>query len=115
MFALEWCEFCWSIRRLFADLGIAYRSVDLDSVAYQKDDLGGAIRAALRERIGSPTIPQVFVGGTLVGGCTETLDAADAGRLQTLLKEAGVPFAQPMRLDARSYLPAWVHPRREAV
>ncbi len=89
--------------------------VDLDSVAYQKDDLGGAIRAALRERIGSPTIPQVFVGGTLVGGCTETLDAADTGRLQALLTEAGVPFAQPIRLDARAYLPRWVHPRREAV
>ena len=35
LFALEWCEFCWSVRKLFARLGIAYRSVDLDSVAYQ--------------------------------------------------------------------------------
>src|ERR1700719_156126 len=25
MFALEWCEFCWSVRRMFARHGIAYR------------------------------------------------------------------------------------------
>ena len=35
LFALEWCEFCWSVRKLFAKLGIEYRSVDLDSLAYQ--------------------------------------------------------------------------------
>ena len=48
MFALEWCEFCWSVRKLFAQLGIAYRSVDVDSVEFQKDDLGGRIRARAR-------------------------------------------------------------------
>ena len=31
MFALEWCEFCWSARKLFAALGLDYRSVDLDA------------------------------------------------------------------------------------
>ena len=41
LFALEWCEFCWSVRKLFARLGIPFRSIDLDSVDYQHDDLGG--------------------------------------------------------------------------
>ena len=48
MFALEWCEFCWSVRKLFTRSGIAYRSVDVDSVEYQKEDLGGRIRARAR-------------------------------------------------------------------
>ena len=47
MFALEWCEFCWSVRRMFGRYGIAYRSVDLDSVEYQQGNQGGKIRAAL--------------------------------------------------------------------
>src|SRR5262245_40617590 len=34
MFALEWCEFCWSVRRLFKEFDIPYRSVDLDSADY---------------------------------------------------------------------------------
>ena len=50
MFALEWCEFCWSVRKMFARYGIPYRSIDLDSVEYQKDDRGGQIRAALTAR-----------------------------------------------------------------
>ncbi len=43
LFALEWCEFCWALRRFFAEAGIPYRSIDLDSVAYQQGDLGGEI------------------------------------------------------------------------
>ena len=50
MFALEWCEFCWSVRRMFAKLGIAYRSIDLDSVEYQQGNRGAEIRAALAAR-----------------------------------------------------------------
>ncbi|MFQ5983514.1 MAG: cysteine synthase A, partial [Woeseiaceae bacterium] len=57
LFALEWCEFCWSVRKMFAKYEIPYRSVDLDSVAYQKDNKGGKIRAALKQRTDSETIP----------------------------------------------------------
>ena len=57
LFALEWCEFCWSLRRLFARLGIPFRSVDLDSVSLQRDDLGGRIRTALAARTGAAVIP----------------------------------------------------------
>ena len=45
LFALEWCEFCWALRKFFARLGIPYRSVDLNSVAMQEGDLGGELRA----------------------------------------------------------------------
>ena len=40
MFALEWCEFCWAVRKLLARLGVAFASVDLDSVALQQNDMG---------------------------------------------------------------------------
>ena len=69
LFALEWCEFCWALRKLFARAGMPYRAIDLDSTAYQRDNRGGQIRAALRARTGSRTIPQVFVGGAFIGAC----------------------------------------------
>ena len=47
MFALEWCEFCWSVRKMFAHYEIPYRSIDLDSVEYQENNWGGAIRTAI--------------------------------------------------------------------
>src|SRR6202007_2265500 len=81
MFALEWCEFCWSVRRLFGRYKIPYRSIDLDSVEYQRGDRGGKVRAAATARTGIATIPQVFVGGELIGGAMDVLEAAGNGRL----------------------------------
>ncbi len=111
MFALEWCEFCWSVRKLFAEAGIDYVSVDLDSVAYQEDNRGGDIRAVLRQKLGTPTIPQIFVGGTHIGGATETFDAFNDGSLQKLLEKNSVEFDAKMTADAYSFLPKWLHPR----
>ncbi|HSM19017.1 MAG TPA: pyridoxal-phosphate dependent enzyme, partial [Hyphomicrobiales bacterium] len=68
LFALEWCEFCWSVRKMFAEYEIPYRSIDLDSVEYQHENKGGKIRAALLERTGLKTIPQIYIGGEHVGG-----------------------------------------------
>jgi len=112
MFALEWCEFCWSVRRFFARLGVPYRSVDLDSVALQEGNLGGRVRAALTARTGSRTIPQIFVGGTFIGGCTETFDAYRNGELQSLLKESGVNFDEAAQLDPYGFFPAWLQSRQ---
>ncbi|PWG64363.1 pyridoxal-phosphate dependent enzyme [Spiribacter halobius] len=114
MFALEWCEFCWSVRRLLAALGIPYHSVDLDSVPFQENDLGSRIRPVLAARCGARTIPQVFVGGELVGGCTEVFDAYRDGSLQTRLAAAGVPFEAGVALDPQSLLPGWLQPRMRA-
>jgi cysteine synthase len=111
MFAHEWCEFCWSVRRLFKAFDIPYRSVDLDAADYRKDDRGGRIRQVLSQRTGTSTIPQVFVGDRHVGGCTETFDAFNDGRLQQLLVESGVTAKQQGSADAYSFLPKWLQPR----
>jgi len=111
MFALEWCEFCWAVRKMFARNGIAYRSVDLDSVEYQKDDRGGQIRAALNARTAMNTIPQIFVGGEFVGGCTDVFDAYKAGRLQALLEKHHASYDRTLSVDPYSFLPGWLHPR----
>lgn len=110
-FALQWCEFCWSVRRLLTAAGVAYDTVDLDSAAYQKGDLGGKIRAVLAKRLGTPTIPQVFVGGEHVGGATEVMQAFNDGRLQALMRRHGVAFNEKFAADAFSFLPKWLQKR----
>lgn len=111
MFALEWCEFCWSLRNMFAKYGIDFQSVDLDSVAYQKNNWGGQIRAALTERTNFKTIPQIFIGGEFVGGATDVFDAYKEGKLQRLLKDNNVAFNQDSVEDPYTFLPTWLHPR----
>ncbi len=111
MFGLEWCEFCWSVRKFFEHMQIPYRAIDLDSVEYQKEDFGGDIRAALRELTGASTIPQIYVGGEHIGGCTEAFDAFNNGILQEMLKANGVDFVSDKNPNAYEFLPTWLQPR----
>ena len=114
MFALEWCEFCWSVRKLFARLGIEYRSVDLDSVEYQQGNFGGRIRAVLADRTGAATIPQIFVAGEHIGGCTETFDSWRDGSIPRRLEAASIPYRKTVDIDPYSLLPKWLQPRLSA-
>jgi cysteine synthase A len=58
-----------------------------------------------------PTIPQIFVGGELLGGCSELFGAYADGRLATLLRAQGIELAEAPALDPASLAPAWLHPR----
>jgi cysteine synthase len=115
LFALEWCEFCWSLRKFLEGQGIAYKVVELDAVAMQPEQLGLRVRRALGAKTGSITIPQLFIGGQFVGGCMDAFDAYLDGSLQTQLKAAGVTPKPTPGLDPRDLLPKWLHPRLETV
>ncbi len=111
LFALEWCEFCWSVRKLFKAAGIPFRSIDLDSAAFQGADLGSKVRVALRQITRAQTIPQIFVAGRHIGGATDLFDRFNDGSLQEMLSSAGVSFDATGVRDAYSFLPNWLHPR----
>jgi cysteine synthase A len=111
LFALEWCEFCWSVRKMFARYGIPYRAVDLDSVEYQAGNKGGNIRAAIREQTGQKTIPQIYIGGHHVGGATELFDACRDGTMHRLLEENAVTWNKDVNQDPYTFLPGWLHTR----
>ena len=111
LFALEWCEFCWSVRKMLAKYEIDYQSFDLDSVAYQKENKGGDIRAALHADTGLKTIPQIYIGGMHIGGATELFDACRDGSMQKLLEENSVSYNKSVSDDPYSFLPGWLHSR----
>jgi cysteine synthase A len=112
LFALEWCEFCWSVRKLFAKLDIPYLALDLDSVKYQKDNLGGKIRAVLLDQIGSPTIPQIYIGGKHIGGATDLFALYSNGDLEKMLDVHDIRMKEmPEEFEPLSLLPGWLHKR----
>ena len=111
LFALEWCEFCWAIRKLFEELGIPFKAIDLDSIAYQDADWGGQIRAVLNARLGSKTIPQIFISGEHIGGATDTFEAYKSGDLQKRLAQVGIEPGDLGGKDPYELLPAWLHNR----
>jgi cysteine synthase A len=114
MFALEWCEFCWSARKFFDRVRVPYRSVDLDSVPFQADDRGGRVRRVLAARTGATTIPRIFAGGEHIGGCTDLFDAWRAGTLQKKLDALGVDYDRRADVDPYGFLPKWLQPRQSA-
>ena len=112
MFALEWCEFCWSIRKLFAATGIRYKSVDLDNVDFPGGNaFASEVRKALHKKTGAATIPQIFVGGRHIGGATETLGAFNDGSLAELIRQADARDPITDIEDAYAFLPKWLQPR----
>jgi cysteine synthase A len=111
LFALEWCEFCWSVRKMFAHYDIPYRSIDLDSVAYQEDNWGGQIRKALEADTGLKTIPQIYIGGEHVGGATDLFDGMKDGSVARLLETNQVAWNRSADRDPYSFLPKWLHKR----
>ena len=111
MFALEWCEFCWSARKFFKRLNLDFVSVDLDSVAYQEGNFGGEIRKVLAEQTGAKTIPQIYVGGTHIGGCTDLFDAFKDGTLQPMFDGTSASYDASQSFDPYTLLPGWLHAR----
>lgn len=111
MFSLEWCEFCWSARKMLAACDIPYVTVDLDSVAFQENDRGGKILAVLNQKNDWPTIPQIYVGGEFIGGTTDLFDVGKAGELQSKLSAREIPYNEVINRDPYSFLPTWLHPR----
>jgi len=74
------CPFCSRIKGALNFAGVAFYEVDLAS----SPDALAAVKAAT----GRSTVPQVFVGGRLLGGCDETLASLADGTFQAALQLA---------------------------
>jgi cysteine synthase A len=68
----------------------------------------------LAEHTGAVTIPQVYVGGEHIGGCTDLFDRFGEGALQRKLDAIGVDWKRDVEVDAYTLLPGWLHPRQTA-
>jgi cysteine synthase A len=112
MFGLQWCEFSWSLRKFLLAQGISFRMVELDSASFKTVADPALIRAALGKRTRSPTIPQLFVAGRVIGGCTDAFASWRNGRLQQHLRSAGVRF-QSEGPDPETFLPGWMAGRQK--
>jgi cysteine synthase A len=80
-------------------------------VEYQTDDFGGQIRAVLNDRLGSNTIPQLFIAGEHIGGATDSFDAFKSGELQSRLAKLGIEAEDLGDMDPYELLPNWLHKR----
>jgi glutaredoxin 3 len=77
LYTTDPCGFCRQAKALLQARGVVYQEINL-----AKDPDG---RAALVERTGQMTFPQIVVGDRSIGGFRELLEADRDGTLESLL------------------------------
>ncbi len=78
IYTTPYCGYCRMAKQLLARKNVSYTEIDVSGNA--------ALRQAMVKRAdGRTTVPQIFIGGTHVGGCDDLYELNDAGNLDKLL------------------------------
>jgi glutaredoxin 3 len=75
------CGYCTAAKRLLDKKGVAYVEHDASFSPELKQEM-------IQRASGRATFPQIFIGGTHVGGCDELYALDEQGRLDPLLAGA---------------------------
>ena len=76
IYTTSWCPYCVKAKELLKKKGVAFEEYDIEEEP-------GA-REAMQLLSGSKTVPQVYLGNTLLGGCDELHALDDRGDLDCL-------------------------------
>lgn len=72
------CPYCVAAKRLLTTKGVAFTDIDVSRDPALRDTM-------IRRANGGRTVPQIFIGGTHVGGCDDLHELDHAGRLDPML------------------------------
>merc|ERR1719422_2941930 len=82
VFSKTTCPFCTKIKQLFDSLKFKYEVLELDQISD-----GAEIQAALAEKSGQRTVPNVYINGEHVGGCDDTLKLHSENKLLSMVQK----------------------------
>lgn len=80
IYTQAWCPYCERALALLDRKNAEYREI--------KAPHGSPERAEAAKRSGRSSVPQIFIGGQLIGGCDDLVALDRAGKLDPLLKAA---------------------------
>ena len=78
MYTTSWCPYCARARQLLERKGVAIEEIDVEARPEARQEM--------MSRSGRRTVPQIFIGGTHVGGCDDLYDLEACGGLDKLLQ-----------------------------
>ena len=70
VFSKSYCPYCTQAKSALDQINVKYGVIELDNI-----DEGAAIQAELLAMSGQRTVPNVYVKGSHLGGCDDTLSA----------------------------------------
>ncbi|XP_031404344.1 monothiol glutaredoxin-S10-like [Punica granatum] len=84
VYSKTWCSYSSEVKALFKRLGVDPLVIELDELGPQ----GPQLQKLLERLTGQHTVPNVFIGGKHIGGCSDTVKLYRKGELEPLLSEA---------------------------
>ncbi|KAK8467803.1 hypothetical protein PHAVU_007G155300 [Phaseolus vulgaris] len=84
VYSKTWCSYSSEVKSLFKKLGVNPLVFELDEMGPQ----GPQLQKGLERITGQHTVPNVFIGGKHIGGCSDTMKLYRKGELEPLLSEA---------------------------
>ncbi|KAG9143419.1 hypothetical protein Leryth_022999 [Lithospermum erythrorhizon] len=85
VYSKTWCSYSSEVKTLFKRLGVEPHVIELDELGAQ----GPQLQKVLERLTGQHTVPNVFIGGKHIGGCTDTVKLHRKGELEPLLSGSG--------------------------
>ncbi|WP_333712219.1 glutaredoxin 3 [Yoonia sp.] len=72
------CGFCHMAKRLLSSKGISFAEVNISAQPSRRAEM-------IQRANGRSTVPQIFIGGTHIGGCDDLIALERGGKLDALL------------------------------
>lgn len=84
IYTTRWCPYCYAAKALLSRKGVLFTEIDVAGNRERRSEM-------IERANGRTTVPQIFIGGTHVGGCDELHALEDAGQLDALLSGESEP------------------------
>ncbi|CAO2207627.1 unnamed protein product [Urochloa humidicola] len=86
IYSKSWCSYSMEVKALFKRIGVQPHVIELDHLGAQ----GPQLQKVLERLTGQSTVPNVFIGGKHIGGCTDTVKLHRKGELASMLSELDI-------------------------
>ncbi|WP_455923089.1 glutaredoxin 3 [Pseudomonas putida] len=78
VYSSDWCPYCMRAKSLLESKGVAFEEIRVDGQPQ--------VRAAMAQKAGRTSVPQIWIGEQHVGGCDDLYALERAGKLDALLQ-----------------------------
>jgi glutaredoxin 3 len=78
IYTRDYCYYCHAAKELLNRKGVSFTEIDITGRPERRNEM-------IQRASGRTTVPQIFIGGTHVGGCDDLHALEAAGRLDALL------------------------------
>ncbi|MHC8346435.1 glutaredoxin 3 [Pseudomonas hormoni] len=78
VYSSDYCGYCSRAKQLLENKGVAFEEIKVDGKPQ--------VRAAMAQKAGRTSVPQIWIGERHIGGCDDLFALERAGKLDAMLK-----------------------------